>query len=376
MKFSIDREILLNHLNHIQKGLPNKTPLPILNAIKFEVFHDYIRLTANNSDIAVQCIIEDSSLKINQTGRVAINGKLFIEIIRKINANTVDVELVDEKLLIVKAQRSEFKLKLFDVDDYPEIDFLDNETPFVMTANTLKTIIKETNFAAATSEKRPILTGVNFRYDGEELTAVATDSYRLSQRAITIDLGVDPFSLVIPKTSLDEIAKILDVLNEEVHIYINPNKVLFKFNNLLFQTRLLEGAYPETSRIIPTEFVCQVTFNKEELLSAVEQTSILSPKDKEVNYNIVKLYLRADKIVELSSNNQEVGNGLALVSPSADVIGTGITIAFSSKQLIETLRAFSANEVILSFAGEVRPFIIKDPQDDKYTQLILPVRVD
>lgn len=376
MNFSINRDVLLNQLNHIQRGLPTKTPLPILYAIKAEIYEDYLRLTTNNSDIAIQVIVDDKTLKVIETGKVAIPGRYFIDIIKKINATRVEIVLVDKRLLVIKADRSEFKLRLMDVEDYPEIDFLDINQPLTLDSTTLKSLIRETNFATAITEKRPILTGVNFKYNDHVLYAVATDSYRLSQKNMELRADIPNFNIVIPNKSLDELAKILDTVNDNIDIYINPNKVLFKVNKILFQTRLLEGTYPDTFKIIPTTFMTEIEFNKEELLSAVDRVSLLSPKDRETNYNIIKLFLRPDRIVEISSTNTEIGDALEEVIPSGDVKGSGISIAFSSKYLVDSLKAFNSSEVKIAFSGEVKPFVIEGISDKNLLQLILPVRID
>lgn len=376
MNFSIDRDILLNQLIHIQKGLPVKTPLPILYAIKFEVFSDYIQLTASNSDIAIQVLIDDKSLSVSKTGKVAIPGRYFIEIIRKVAASRVEIALQEERLLVIKADRSEFKLKLMDVEDYPDVDFLDLTEPAVISSEVIKQIIKETNFATADNEKRPILTGVNFKYADNNLYVVATDSYRLSQKNFKMRSSLKSFNIVVPNKSLDELSKILDHTHEDIEVYINPNKVLFKMSKIWFQTRLLEGTYPDTAKIIPASFPTVIHFNKEELLSAVDRVSLLSPKDRESNYNIIKLTLRPDQVVEISSTNTEIGDAKEEVIPTADVEGGLISIAFSSKYLNEALKAFTSSEVTLNFAGEIRPFVIKGNLDQDLLHLILPVRID
>jgi DNA polymerase III subunit beta len=376
MIFSVERDVLLNQLLIIQKGLPSKTPLPILYAIKFEVNEDHILLTSSNTDIAIQVLMDDNSLNIKETGKVAIPGRYLIEIVRKIASHRVEFALIEDKLIVIKADRSEFKLRLMDVDDYPEIDFLDLDDPIILDSQLLKTIIKETNFATASSEKRPILTGVNFKYHDNQLYCVATDSYRLAQKNIKLRTHSKTFDLVIPNKSLEELNKIFDGVNDDIELYINPNKVLFKMNKILFQTRLLEGTYPDTLRIIPTEFPVIIPFNKEELLAAVERVSLLSPRDRETNYNIIKLHLRADKIVEISSTNNEVGDAFEEIIPSSDVIGPVIKIAFSSRYLVEAIKSFSSNEIYVQFAGEVKPFVIKGNLDQDLLHLILPVRID
>jgi DNA polymerase III subunit beta len=376
MIFTIDRDALLNQLLIIQKGLPNKTPLPILYAIKFDVYEDYLLMTSSNTDIAIQVMVDDPTLKIIKTGHVAIPGRYLIDIMRKITSHHVEFALIEDKLIVIKADRSEFKLRLMDVEDYPEVDFLDLDDPVVLDSQLLKSIIRETNFATASSEKRPILTGVNFKYRDDSLYCVATDSYRLSQKNVKLRTNTTTFDIVVPNKSLDELSKILDGYQEDVDVFINPNKVLFRMNKILFQTRLLEGTYPDTMRIIPTEFPVSIPFNKEDLLAGVERVSLLSPKDRDTNYNIIKMALRADHVVEISSTNSEVGDALEEVIPAGDVIGPVIRIAFSSRYLVEALKSFTSPEVILHFAGEVKPFVIKGDRDPDLMHLILPVRID
>jgi DNA polymerase III subunit beta len=376
MIFNIDRDILLNQLLIIQKGLPTKTPLPILYAIKFEVFEDHLILTSSNTDIAIQVFIDDKSLSIKQPGKIAIPGRYLIEIIRKVTSQKIEFALIEDKIIVIKADRSEFKLRLMDIEDYPEVDFLDLDDPIVLDSQLIKTIIKETNFATANSEKRPILTGVNFKYQDNQLYCVATDSYRLSQKNVKLRTHSKVFDLVIPNKSLDELQKILDIHHDDVELYINPNKVLFKLNGVLFQTRLLEGSYPDTNRIIPTDFPVVIPFNKEELLAAVERVSLLSPRERDTNYNIIKMSLRPDHVVEVSSTNNEVGDALEEIIPSSNVTGPVLKIAFSSRYLVESLKSFSSSEVTMHFAGEVKPFVIKGSLDPDLLHLILPVRID
>jgi DNA polymerase-3 subunit beta len=144
----------------------------------------------------------------------------------------------------------------------------------------------------------------------------------------------------------------------------------------MFQTRLLEGKYPDTSRIVPTDFPVIIPFNKEELLAAVERVSLLSPRDRDTNYNIIKLTLRSDHVVEVSSTNPEVGDALEEITPNGRVVGSSLQIAFSSRYLIEALKSFASSDITISFAGEVRPFVLNGPLDIDLLHLILPVRID
>lgn len=376
MIFSIDKDVLLQQLNIVQRGLPVKTPMPILYAIKFEVNQDHMVLTSSNADVAIQILIDDASLHIEQTGKGAIPGRYLLEIVRKVASKKIEFALIEQNIVIIKADRSEFKLRLMDVEDYPDIDFMDLKQPLTFDPSQLNDIIKETNFATATNEKRPILTGVDFKFLQKKLFCVATDSYRLAQKEVAFDLERDPFDLVLPNKSLEELQKILETVTQPVELYVNPNKVLFKLGSILFQTRLLEGSYPDTQRIIPQAFVVEIPFHKEQLLAAIDRVSLLSPKDRETNFNIIKLNLREDKVVEISSTNSEVGDALEEVIPSSEVIGPRIKLAFSSKYLKEALKTFHSEEIVIKFAGEIKPFIITGKEDPALLHLILPVRLD
>lgn len=375
MIFSVSQEALLDAINIIQRGLPQRTPLPILNGIKLEVKEDHLILTSSNTDLGIQMIVKDESLEVLATGQTVIPGKYLIDITRKLDGR-VEMSLIENKVLLIRSDRIEYKLHTMNVEDYPDVDFLENNTPIKFNANVLKEIIRETNYATSQYEKRPILTGVNFKYEDQKLFCVATDSYRLSQKIIDLEAEVEPFNIVVPSKSLDELAKILDGSGEEVEFYIAPNKVLFKMSNILFQTRLLDGVYPDTMRIIPTEFPISIKFNKDELLKSVERVSLLSPRDRETQYNIIKLSVKKDHSIEITSTNTEIGDAHEVIIPTDDVVGPAINIAFSSKYLTEALRAFSSNEVILNFAGEIKPFVIKGDSDPNMLHLILPVRID
>ncbi len=375
MIFSINQDLLLDTINVIQRGLPVKTPLPILNGIKLEVFDDHLIFTTSNTDIAIQMIVNDSSLEVLSPGRVVIPGKYLIDITRKLEGR-VEFSLVENRVLVIRSSNVEYKLHVMDVEDYPDVDFLQMGQPIVLDSKTLKGIIKETNYATSQYEKRPILTGVNFKHEEDKLFCVATDSYRLSQKILPLSTDFEPFNIVIPNKSLDELSRIIDAVNEDVEIFISPNKVLFKFDDIMFQTRLLDGVYPDTLRIIPTEFPIIIKFNKDELLKSVERVSLLSPKDRENNYNIIKLMVKKDYSVEISSTNTEVGDAQEIIIPTDDVVGPAIKIAFSSKYLTEALKAFTSNEVSLNFAGEIKPFVIKGDLDPDMLSLILPVRIE
>jgi len=374
MNFQINKDVLLNSLIVAQKALSNKTPNPALQGIKLDVLTDHLVITTSNSDIAIKLLIKDPSLSIKKQGSVLIPGKYFIEIIRKLDGLKVNISSGIDNMIRIEADRSDITLNMMDIDDYPELEFNEKVKSIKINVRTLKTIIRQTAFATSSIENRPILTGVNFKIDGNKLTAIATDSYRLSQKQIELNEVYEPLNIIIPGRSLDELIKVLENNNEMVELHFDQSKILFKYRNLLFQSRLLEGNYPETSKLIPTEFPIIIKFNKESLSTAIERASLLSSRDG--NNAIVKLQLKQDNIVEITSNSPEIGKVLEEVYPVDEIIGVPIKIAFSSKYILDALKIFNSSEITINFTGEIRPFIIKGDYDENMLQLILPVRTE
>ena len=228
MLFSIDREVLLENLNIIARGIPSKTPLNSLKGIKINVLDNQIIMTSSNTNISIQATINDKSLNVKSTGDVIVPGLFLIDIVRKVNSQKIEMALLEDRVFIIKANRSEFKLNIFDYEDYPEIKFIDDENPIKLESKALKNLIKETIFTCSTSEKRPILTGVNFKLDDGKLTCTATDSFRLSQKILYLQYNENK-DVVIPASSLDDLVKIIENINGEINITIKDKNVLFKF---------------------------------------------------------------------------------------------------------------------------------------------------
>ena len=228
----------------------------------------------------------------------------------------------------------------------------------MMNALVLKDIIGETKFAASDKETRPILTGINFKAHDHVLEVVATDSYRLAKKIISIDEDVT-FNITIPKLSLDEISKIIEK-DELIELYVSERKVLFVFDKNIIQTRLIDGSYPDTARLIPLEFA--------DLLNAIDRVSLLLNEQN----NIVKLDMSNEQVI-LSSYQQEIGSVEENLA-SSFYKGEPLTISFSCKYASDAIKSFSGDKIKILFTGEMKPFIVKDFDSDELLQLVLPVR--
>ncbi len=374
MNFTINKEVLLNNLLVSQKALSTKTPAPYLQGIKLEVYQNELIMITSNSDISIKLSLKDESLHVESVGEVLIPGKYFVELIRKLDGTVISLSVVEDNVLKIVAGKSDITLNMLNVEDYPNIDFVMNDKPINIESKVMKSIIKQTTFATSAIENRPILTGVNIRVDGERLVAIATDSFRLSQKVIDVPTNLDNMNVVIPGKSLDELIKILELNLEEVLIHLNHKSILFEYGNILFQSRLLDGNFPETSRLIPIEFPIVIKFNKNDLFVAIDRAALLS--SRETSASIVKLYLRNDNGVEITSNSPEIGKVVEEVQPIEKPIGVPIRIAFSSKYFLDALKTFNSDQVFVKFTGEIRPFVIEGEMDPGLIQLILPVRTE
>ena len=376
MKFDIIREHLLAGLNDVMKAVSSKTTTPILTGIKLDVTNEGLHLTGSDADITIQTFIpveEDGKQIINvtTTGSIVLQARMFNEIVRKLPTNEVEIEVSNSFATQIRSGKSEFHLIGQDSSEYPLLPELSADQQFSIPADLLKSIIRETVFAVATSESRPVLTGVNWNIHNGELICVATDSHRLARRKVKLEqLPPEINNVVIPGKSLNELNKILEDSTNPVQIVMTSQQVLFKTEDVLFFSRLLEGNYPDTSRLIPTDFKTSVTIDGKALLQAIDRASLLAREDRN---NVVRFETIENNVVEISSNSPEIGKVEEEITVS-NMEGEGLKISFSAKYMMEALKAIDGQDVVIQFAGAMRPFIIRSIHDDAILQLILPVR--
>ena len=376
MKFDILRDRLLEGLNDVMKAVSSKTTIPILTGIKIDVTSEGMRLTGSDADITIQTFIpveEDGQeiIHVVETGSIVVQARMFNEIIRKLPTNEVEIQVTAGLQTHISSGKSVFHLIGSDAAEYPLLPELTENQQFTVPADLLKSIIRETVFAVATSETRPVLTGVNWKIKNDELICVATDSHRLAQRKVTLeDLPEVEHSIVIPGKSLNELNKVLEDSTNLVQIVITSQQVLFKTGDVLFFSRLLEGNYPDTSRLIPEEYQTNVTINGKSLLQAIDRASLVARGDRN---NVVRFEILDGQAVEVSSNSPEIGKVQEEI-PVEALEGESLKISFSAKYMMEALKAIDGQDVIIQFTGAMRPFILRSVHDDAILQLILPVR--
>lgn len=376
MRFIIQRDRLVQSVQDVMKAVTSRTTIPILTGIKMVVTEDGVTLTGSDSDISIESFIPkeeagDELVEIKQTGSIVLQAKFFSEIVKKLPTDTVEIDVQNHFQTVIRSGKSEFNLNGLDAEEYPHLPQIEEQNAFKIRTDLLKVLIRQTVFAVSTSETRPVLTGVNWKVENGELICIATDSHRLALRKARIDIENDlNYNVVIPGKSLNELSKILDDTNDLVDIVITENQVLFKAKHLLFFSRLLEGNYPDTTRLIPSESKTEVTVNTKEFLQSIDRASLLA---REGRNNVVKFSTIEEKVIEVSSNTPEIGKVVEELQAQS-ITGEELKISFSAKYVMDALKALEGQEIKISFTGAMRPFIIQPLNDDSILQLILPVR--
>ncbi len=375
MQFSINRQAFIKALNDVSRAISSRTTIPILTNIKIILTQEELILTGSNSDISIETRIDQSDtgaqLIIKQPGGITLLATFFSNIVKNLPADDMTLS-VDGVRASITSGASDFTINGQDVHNYPQLPEMDDVQSLSVSAAQLVDIISQTKISASTQESRPILTGIHLALNGNDVKAVTTDSHRLSQRIVTLT-GTDAHvkaDVIMPAKSFNELQSLLEG-QDRVEIKLAANQAVFDLGNTTFYSRLLEGNYPETDRLIPTESTTQLTIEASALLGAINRASLLSHESRN---NVVQLTLK-NGVVTLIGTSQEVGRVQEeLVTKSVE--GEDLEISFNPDYVRDALRVFNGKAVDIKFTSNLRPFTLTPAgeTDDKQLQLITPVR--
>ena len=369
MKFVVKKEILLESLNNTSKAISTKNLIPILTGIKFDLKEDGLYLYASDTDVSIRTYIpKDKLTSLDEVGSIVIGGKYIVEIIRKLPNTDISIEVIDGYKMIISTDNTEFNLNGVNPNEYPNLDLDETKEPIIINTEVFKEMINQTVFATSPSETRPLLTGINFRISGNELEVLATDSYRLARKLVTIDHELEnDINIVIPGKNLVELSKMLDDEDSTLEIHLFSNKVLFKYGNMVFLSRLLSGTYPTTSNIIPKDFNIELECSFDDLFNMIDRASLLT-SDREKN--TIKLSLNKNELM-ISSNSPEIGKVEEKITVESDKF---INISFSSKFMLDAIKSFNKEKIIICMNNDSSPIVIKNSEDTSLVQLVLPIK--
>ena len=371
MKFTVSKTRLYSALSVVSRAVSANSPIPALSGIKIDAEDDRLILTGSNSDISIRINVRtdgDNDPDIQEKGSIVIDSKYLTDIVRKMDAEKIDVEIIDGTLTRFAGNKAEFKINGFRSSEYPEIDFSVPGVSINMNAGKLASIIESTAFAASVKETRPVLTGVNLNSRNGRVIATATDSFRLAR---TVFEGTDAdFSITVPSRSLNEAKAIFNDTSKDLLIHLDTKKIQFTTDDVILQSRLLDGSYPETERLIPHEFKHELVIDKRSLIGTIDRASLM----KNENMTVIRMQMKEGTDVMISNRAQEIGEFNEPV-PAVSYHGAPLDISFAANYAMDALRAVDSPNVLIRFTGEMKPLIItNEAGEESILQLILPIR--
>ncbi len=375
MKLRVVKSALVDAVSHVSKAVSQKTTIPILTGIKVSADEQGLILTGSNSDITIQVRVpkrknDTDQVFVERTGQVVLPGKIFGDIVRKLPGEEVEWIMNDRFQTTIRSEQAEFQLNGLDPEEYPRLPQLLQEQMFSISADTLKSLIRQTGFAVAVNEARGVLTGVLMQLESGMLTCVATDSHRLSRQQAAVE-GSEELTLknvIIPGKSWSELAKTLTDATGYVDIIVAENQILVKAGELEFYSRLLDGNYPDTNRVIPPGGDTKLVSSTRELLQSVDRASLISRDGRD---NVIKWTMK-DGRLEVTSAAQDIGSVTEEVI--AEVSGPELSISFNARYMMEALRSIESEEICIQFTGTMTPFLIKPTDREDSLHLIVPIR--
>lgn len=379
INFSINKTAFLNNLRITKQAISSKVAIPTLSKIKIDVSTEGITLTGSNGQISIENFLaqddENAGMLITEPGSILLEASFFESVVNNLPEVTFEFKEIEQNQVVLTSGQSEITLKGLDVEMYPRIQEMPTENPLKIKAGVLKEIFTETAFAVSTQESRPILTGLHLTLtDHKILKSVATDSHRMSQRVITLDKLSEDFDLVLPNKSVASFKSVFSDDDTELDIFFSSNQILIRNETISFYTRLVEGNYPDTNRLIPSDadYTLDLTFDVANLRHTMDRAKLLS---NATTNGTVKLSITGDQIIA-TVNSPEVGSVHEEITP-LEKSGDDLTISFNPQYLIDALKVIKEPEVRIRFISPVRPFTLVPKSDTlDFVQLVTPVRTN
>ena len=372
MRFVIKRDEFLKALLIAGRAVNSKSSaVPVLANLKLELTDKGLSITGSNYELTIKTSIpysrDDVELIRNvKEGTTLVNAKIITDMARKIDAEEINFEVIDSTIAVITAGKIKYNLNCIKANEYPDIDLEPNGIQINLSRVEFSSLVSQTAFAASLKEQRPILTAINLEAADGLLTATATDSARLARKQIPISTDLR-FSANVPAKMMVEVDHLLEG-SESVKIALSDKKALFEFESTVVSTRLIAGDYPNTKNIVPRVTNYELQVNASDFMKAIDRVNILSI-DRE---NVVDLYL-SDETVEISAKSTQVGSA----SEKIEVFkfsGNNLQISFNSEFVLSAIKALGSEDVTFLFVGEMKPFVVKNPEDESIIQIVTPVR--
>ena len=378
MKLTIRKNELNEAVQQAAKAVSSKPAIPILSGIKFDADHRGLTLTASDTEISIQTFIPaeidgEPILRVEQPGSIVLPARFMAEIVKKLPEDEVGFEQQGGFQVTIRSGATDIQMIGLDADEFPVLPDLGSQQTITLPGERLKDMIRQTIFAASTNEQTPILTGIQWQLRNGELKFTATDRHRLSTCTAFVEATEgDRFaSIVIAARTLNELSRIIPDSQDPVEIAAADNQVLFRIGRVLFYSRVLDGTYPDTSRIIPQEFKTEMEIETRQLTDAIERAYLMSREEKT---NIVRIVTLGGGDIEISSSSTELGRVTEQMR-AVRLEGDELRIAFNSKYMLDALRVIDSERIFIGFNGPMSPIVIRPTDEsDRQLHIILPYR--
>ena len=375
MEFKINSTDLLKALSHIHGIVEVRHTLPILSNIILEAKDDKLILSSTNLDIYCSDKIKAEVL---QSGEVSVSAVTFFEIIKRLPSGSEVLMIMEEgeNEIRLTCGRSKFNLSTLKTDDFPIISDSDLSTNFVLSADELIRIIDKTKFAVSNEETRYYLNGI-FLHKAERnsiqfLRAVATDGHRLAQYDIPLPQGAEDITgIIIPKKTIYELRKVLDDANGDVSVSLNENKIKFSFNDLKVVTKVIDGTFPDYTKVIPQKNDKNFKTNNSDLKNAIDRVSAVAANE-ESKSKAIKFCIENNSL-SLSVESQSKGSANEMID--VNYSGDKVDIGFNSKYIIDICNEVDGDEISISLSDSISPAIILDKTDENLFFVLMPMRI-
>lgn len=363
MKIVCNKSDLVKGVNIVSKAVPGKTTMPILECILIDATTDIIKLTANDMELGIQTEIAG---EIIDRGMIAIDAKIFSEIVRKLPDNEVSIETDDRLQTTIVCEKAKFDISGKPGNEFAYLPIIEKDDSITISQFTLKEVIRQTIFSIADTESNKLMTGELFEIKDNVLRVASLDGHRISIRKIELKNPVSDYKMVVPGKTLIEISKILSGEAESmVEISYTNNHIVFEFDNTIVVSRLIEGDYFKIDQMLSSDYDTKVRINKKEFLNCIDRATLLI-KEGDKKPIIIDIQ---DEMMELKIKSQ-IGSMNEEIMISKD--GKDLLIGFNPKFLIDALRVIDDEEVTLYLMNAKAPCFIKD-ETESYIYLILPV---
>ena len=363
MKIVCSKSNLVKGVSIVSKAVPSKTTMPILECILIDASTDVIKLTANDMELGIETSIEGD---IVERGIIALNARIFSEIVRKLPDNDVTIETDTDNQTMINCEKAKFNIAAQSGEDFSYLPVIEKEDYITVSEFTLKEVIRQTIFSIADNDTNKMMTGELFEIEENILKVVSLDGHRISIRKNELKENYAPKKVIVPGKTLQEISKIIGGEAEaDVDISFTKNHIVFEFDKTVLVSRLIEGDYFKIDQMLSSDYETKVRINKKELLDCIDRATLLI---KEGDKKPIIIDIR-DESMELKIKSQ-IGSMDEEIFITKE--GKDLMIGFNPKFLIDALRVIDDEEVDLYYMNAKAPCFIKD-EKQSYIYLILPV---